>query len=118
MATTKDVYDEAVEYLTAHPNEIYSAWVRGPYAGDDAYGDREWSQHPGSYLFRTVFDDSCATEIRAGLSSKVENYDAPPVVMELAADETVPENPEDIRPEDLPRFAYWQRRFDRELVRT
>lgn len=116
----KDKYDEAVDYLTKNPEEIYQCW-----------------NHPISYragaLFLPVSDKlpaspntvdllprrgdglmcGCLTMVRAGL--KVAWTDE--LTEAIRGDARIPKTPESIKPEHLPVFAEWQRRIDKELGR-
>ncbi len=113
-----DKYDEAVEYLTDHPDEIYDAWGCGAEDEDDqpyvhaqclfqfATRNGEWS-----------VDYGCLTQIRVGFG-EVEVEDNHQLTLEIRADERIPSHGLDIRVEHLPVFAEWQRRLDRELGRS
>lgn len=107
-AEPKDRYDVAVEYLTKHPEDIQACWTW------------PWSDHPGGCLFLLCSKDQnrangcgCLTQVRAG-TLDAERYHH---TLAIRADERLPANPNDIRVEDLPVFAEWQRKLDRELGR-
>ena len=106
MTQQKDAYDEAIEYLTAHPNEILDAWD---------YPARK----PGGVLFSIVSKNNamccgCLVQI-AGCAFKAQT---PELTAAILADKRIPTNRESIRVEDLPVFAEWQRRIDHELGRV
>ena len=102
-----DKYDEAIEYLTENPIEIADAWG-GP------------SKYPAGCLFNFCgIDDSshtygCLTQVRAGIMKA----QTPELTAEIAADNRIPVHEYDITPADLPVFAEWQRRLDKELNRV
>jgi hypothetical protein len=106
-----DVYDEAVAYLTEHPDEILKAW---------SYPDPEW--HTGHSLFMCCGGED---SIRgAGCLTQIRQTDGrvPAATVDLteaiAADERIPLDGWDIKVQHLPVFAEWQRRIDKELNRT
>lgn len=109
--TTKnrDKYDEAVAYLTKNPDEIYDAWnmasTHVPVKGSCLFV-------PCDLTVLTVC--GCLTQVR-GLE-----YDAatPRLTRAIRADRGIPKRGESIKPRHLKRFAYWQRRLDKELGRT
>lgn len=103
----KDKYDEAIEYLTEHPEEIYETW-------NSAISN---SELPGACLFRACSNDSkkcygCLIQVR------YREYPAqtPELTAAILADKRIPPANE-ITVEDLPVFAEWQRRLDKELNR-
>jgi len=108
-----DKYDEAIEFLKAHPSEIHEAWSE---IEDDP-------PHPAHCLFQAATKDGrvdsiasfgCLTQIR-GMGS----WDAatPELTEAIRADDRIPGNPLSISVDHLPVFAEWQRRIDRELGR-
>ena len=110
---TKDKYDEAIAYLTEHPEEIYRAW-------------HTCGTHPHGCLFEFCSPDGsnnkradgekcgCLTMVR-GLSKigGVAWTDA--LTEEIRTDERLPKSGSEITVEHLPVFAEWQRRLDREI---
>lgn len=115
-----DKYDEAVEYLTKHPGEIHDAWVM-------AHGG-----HAAGCLFAFVMpadadEDEiswkrdvacgCLTQIRAACGSDTVAWTRE-LTEAIVADRRIPQNPDYITVADLPVFAEWQRRIDRELNRN
>lgn len=106
-----DCYDKAVAYLTQHPEEIYKAWTQP-------------RRHPAGCLFSVVnrrrdYDESrcgCLTQIR----QSSDDYEAPTPALtaSIRADARLPDHPSDITPANLPVFAAWQRKIDKELNRT
>lgn len=102
-APEPDAYDDAVAYLTEHPEEIIRAW-RSP------------QTHPGGALFAFVGNScGCLSMIRGS-----DGYVATTAELTLAirSDERIPSDPDCITVNHLPIFAGWQRRIDRELGRT
>jgi hypothetical protein len=118
-ATKPDKYDHAITYLTRarKPREIVSAW-------------QTWNFHPAGCLFAPVIpvlegEDGypgsqrrpdglmcgCLTEIRGGGSMAWTDD----LTKAIAADNRVPALPHQLRLENLPAFAEWQRKIDREL---
>lgn len=100
-----DAYARMVEYLTAHPNEIYKAW-QNIYA--------HWCG-PLFYYCGTGLACGCLTQIRLH-PFRVAQTDE--LTLAIRADDRIPKHGNDIRPEHLPTFSAWQRRIDRELGRT
>lgn len=109
-ARPRDKYDEAIEYLTAHPDEILLAW-----------SDRPGDQHPHHCLF--IYANAsgefssrgflgCLTQIRSGGPWRAETSE---LTAAIAADDRLPDHWDGITPNDLPVFAEWQRRLDREI---
>lgn len=108
-----DKYDDAIEYLRAHPDEIRRAWFGG-------YHDVPI--HPGACLFAAAGSYrsgcSCLTIIRDELSIDGGARAATPELTEaIRADERIPKNPSHICVEHLPVFAEWQRKIDAMGVR-
>lgn len=106
--TTNDKYDLAYDYLCAHPEEISDAW-------------HDPSTHRAGCLFEFAYDRlkgpkpveiGCITQIRH--SHYVAATEA--LTLAIQADTRIP-IPISITVEDLPIFAYWQRRIDTELGR-
>lgn len=109
----RDKYDEAIEYLTRHPEEIVHAW--GMFS------------HPAHCLFQMV-DPAPTTSIRridgvaCGCLTMIRRgpfqawTDA--LTIEIRADLSIPSEVYDVTIHHLPIFAKWQRRLDRELGRT
>lgn len=105
-----DGYDLQIAYLTAHPEEIEGQWVRG--LGLFAYASKG---RPFSY--DVVYDmwEGCLTMIRADANRGVVGR--PDLTAAIRADKRLPKTVDDVTPRDLPAFAYWQRRLDKELDR-
>lgn len=102
-----DKYDLAVQYLKEHPEEIGKAWDQ--FADHEAgclflfctkNGVRSWGERCG-----------CLTQIRFDPSLIAFNRE---LTQEIRQDTRIPTRPEDIRIDDLPVFAEWQRRLDKE----
>jgi hypothetical protein len=103
----KDRYDKAVAYLTKHPDEIIHAW-RNP------------EGEPGGRLFQFVgttdgYGESCGclTEVKDG----IRRAQTPALTKAIRADIRIPKGPQWLTAKDLPVFAEWQRRLDKELNR-
>lgn len=91
-----DKYDEAIEILTKDPGQIRIAWAN-------------YSDHPAGCLFDLVPEvGMCLTEIRDFGDAGTD------LEQEILDDERIPEDRDDITPEDLPVFAEWQRKIDAE----
>jgi hypothetical protein len=111
----RDKYDEAVEYLTAHPTEILGAWHLREHA-------------EGKILFQyaraTPFSSAqcgCLTMIRSnpqtgalGPDGKFDSL----ITSAIKDDTRIPTDPEKINAADLPVFAEWHRRLDKLWGRT
>jgi hypothetical protein len=102
-----DKYDKAVQYLTKHPGEILMAWQRPrverggclfQFAGDtDKYGEQ----------------CGCLTQVK----DRISRAQTPALTKAIRADVRIPKGPQWITAKDLPVFAEWQRRLDKELKR-
>lgn len=113
----RDAYDDAVEYLTANPADIKSAWLVPP-----PWTSAEIAQ--AHCLFGHVTPDrqcmfdgrecGCITQIR-GIEMSACRGD---LTIAIREDSRLPDFSNDIKVEHLPIFAEWQRRLDRELNRT
>ena len=112
-----DKYDKAIKYLTKHPDRIIDAW-HVPLADDEgelaqAYCLFQYCNKTGRYGTSNI---GCLTTIRSG-----NIYGTGPVAFseiltqEIRADERIPVSPGRITVKDLPVFAEWQRRLDREI---
>ena len=96
-------YDEAIEYLTENPGQIYDAWM-------------DPDSHQGGCLFKFLPGPDnvdqwigCLTQIRFKpklYSSRV------PFLDEIIQDERIPFRPSDITIEDLPVFKEYRERVD------
>jgi len=112
----KDVYAKEVEYLTKHPNEIYTAWYYGEFHSPlfDAC-----SAVRGETRTRQGFTLSpscgCLTQIKACDTSCDMFWHAATAALTKAirADKALPNHPRLIRVKHLSRFAYWQRKLDK-----
>ena len=119
-----DKYDDAVAYLTEHPDKIEDAWNDGGYFENDT-ADEE--PHSGAALFRFASKSGTGGICRSGLCYGCLTMirDSPGIVAEteeltnaIRQDERIPTSWHDITVEHLPTFAEWQRRLDKELGRT
>ena len=116
VVRTKDKYDEAIAYLTEHPQEISAAF-------NDGYAHRG---SPGFCLFvaaapkgmlamrRDGVTCGCLVAIRSG------NYEAwtEDATKRIRGNLSLPDNAEMITPQHLIHFANEQRRLDKELNRA
>lgn len=105
----KDRYDAAIEYLTDAPEEIIDAWSNP-------------TTHPAGCLFSYASNSETAEEAFCGCLTQIRNsfaFSAPTAELTEAirADKRIPYNEEDIKVRNLPVFAEWQRRLDKELNR-
>jgi len=121
----KDKYDLAIDYLTAHPEDIHDAWQSpGTWKGKggELFGfvGPDWKsssnaassdQGPGTC--------GCLQQIR---KAKKDGYDGTSGSMKMsywerlwdkiADDRTLPSDADEITVADLPVFAAWQREID------
>ena len=111
MNSNKDKYDEAIEYLNANPDDIRIAWGAPMF-------------HPAGCLFEyaspsgeTDVGVGCLTMIKG--NSRFSVYKVDGIHKELTeairADDRIPDLSCDITLNDLPVFAEWQRRLDKEI---
>jgi hypothetical protein len=107
-----DKYDRAMKYLTEKPHEIPQAWSQ-PY------------DHKAGCLFTYVGEEvlsasydgrscGCLTQVRGG----IYHAQTLELTVEIEGDTRIPDNPNKITVADLPVFAEWQRRIDKELGRA
>lgn len=105
----RDKYDEAIEYLTAHPEHIQQAWMNPC--------DRE----RGGCLFQFVAENGeygtgwcgCLLTVAALAQPACSEF----LTEAIRADERIPIRQDRITVEHLPIFADWQRRIDAILDR-
>src|SRR5688500_194704 len=110
-AIIKDKYVLAMEYLHEHPQDSLARhW---------ACGEQEtW------HLFRTLPYCGCLTQIRESPKMEIQASDwlkneaFSQLVREIAKDDRIPKDKNDIRPEHLNTFAYYQRRVDALGIRS
>jgi hypothetical protein len=106
-----DKYDEAIDYLTDHPDRIRAAWDCGDHRRDQS---DPW---PGSVLFNFVGRDgcfSCLTQVRAWGGEDEEGCALAdtPLLKAIREDHRIPHDPKDIKVSHLEFFAEWQRKID------
>lgn len=106
-----DKYDKAIDYFTENPDQICEFW-NTPHL------------YPQGCLFvyasetgRSINNIGCLTTIRRNNGFGTEAC-TPELTEAIRADERIPKDARDIKVEDLPVFAEWQRRIDRELNRV
>jgi hypothetical protein len=104
----EDRYAAAVAYLTQHPEEIRAAW-----------------SHPSCHVAGALFcmasrceswsptsTIGCLTMIRSDQKYRAQT---PELTAAIRLDTRIPVSSRDVTVNDLPVFAEWQRRLDREL---
>jgi hypothetical protein len=106
---TKDKYDEAIEWLTEHPEHVMQAWYQREGA----------TQHRAHCLFQRTNRlpqhpvCGCLTQIRRNPNlHRAPNND---LTEDIYNDTRIPSSVLDITIAHLPVFAEWQRRLDREF---
>lgn len=120
MTTTKDKYDKAIEYLTANPREIFNAWgcpnthvagclfmPAGPTTG--FLKDDVWPMRKDGLLC------GCLTTIRQNGGHFPRLAWTDELTQEILQDTRIPDDCTLITVSDLPVFAEWQRRLDKEI---
>ena len=121
---SKDRFDKAVDYLTKHPELIHTAWncAEGPFDGGHFLGDVTLTQKQhkaahenGACLFQKCGDclTGCLTQVH---SHTCYAAGTPALTKAIRADERIPRNGSVIKVADLPLFADWQRRIEKELA--
>lgn len=102
-----DKYDEAIAYLTEHPDEIHAAWADGWVKGEV---DEDEPRRKDSCLFDLAGPKGCGclTQVKLG------KYEAMTTGLTTAirADHRIPLRPQDITVDHLEHFADWQRKID------
>jgi hypothetical protein len=99
-----DIYDREIARLTASPEAIGRSWNNY----EPLFGCVSPSRNGGA---------ACLTQIRGDSYTWVPD-EALALRAEIALDERLPANENDITVEHLPIFAEWQRRIDKELGRA
>lgn len=102
-----DKYDVAMDYLRANPDRVYDSWTAGfncPLITED-----------GSCLFGATGGAGCGCLTQ--VSNGDHRADNPELTAAIRSDTRIPHYGADITVDDLPVFAEWQRRIDRELAR-
>jgi hypothetical protein len=119
MTTTPDIYDLEVERLT----EAYANWVANGDGGISPIYD-SWQEAEPLFRFCTPSGNvenrgtelcGCLTQIRGRSKRRAWTGE---IEAEILADERIPDDESDIRPEHLPVFAEWQRKIDAALNRN
>ena len=119
-----DKYDRAIEVLLEASDfkvEAEEAW-NAPLT-HEAGCLFQFASKSGRFEEPTVTQcDSCGNELMCGCLTLIRETvcdvaDTPELTEAIRADERIPTSPRDITPEDLPVFAEWQRRLDKELER-
>jgi len=113
MAKKKDKYDRAIEYLRKHPDQIESAW---------AYGGNIRAHCLFKYVTPTGRPGVCKDGVRScGCLTTIKSDDfvafTPQLTKLILKDRRIPNNIDRVGVSDLPVFAEWQRRIDKELNR-
>jgi len=122
----KDKYDHAIDYLTAHPEDIEAAWGNpSDYEGKggELFGfvgpDWKSSNNPAFHERLETGTCGCLQQIRAafkagsdGTSGHMEMSHWPRLWQKIADDRSLPYDSGKITVADLPVFAMWQREID------
>jgi hypothetical protein len=110
----EDKYTSAIEYLKKNPNQIVEAW-QNPEA--HPAGCLFSSVSPSGRLHAFTFDGDtrcgCLTQVRAGLFPAY----TPELTRAIRADDSLPDDEDNITIDHLPLFAEWQRKIDAILER-
>jgi len=131
VSHTPDKYDEAIAYLTRHPDEIHDAWGNpGAYEGrgGELFGfvGPDWSSSSNAYNVRGEVSGycGCLQQIREAYENEEVDYMSelkdtsttlsfwPRQWARIAMDKRIPHESDEIGVEDLPVFAEWQRKID------
>ena len=97
----KDVYAKDVEYLTKHPGKIFDAWTFD-YKHSSLF-DICAPQRFGST------NHGCLTQVKCGYIKAFNKK----LTEAIRNDPGIPGDPDSVKAEHLPRFAYWQRKMDK-----
>ena len=106
---TPAVYDDAVAFLTEHPERIPFAYMNPRKKGGSLFRFVQQKQPPKG----STRHCACLIQIRGGLGGA----ELPELTAAIRADERLPTRREDIRVEHLAVCAEWQKRCDRALER-
>ena len=125
----KDKYDEAVEYLTANPEFIKTAWGTALCDREDLdHADglteeqRKETYDKASCLFKncgTSFSPGCLTQVaHDGRDIRFcRKAETPELTEAIRLDkDRIPEDGDSIEVKDLQVFAEWRRRIDKEIA--
>lgn len=111
----KDKYDRAIEYLTENPHMIGHAWQR-PRFNAEAGCLFQFATPTGTSAEYETENTGCLTMIRQysyEMSALGKDGKPDPVLTGMIrSDHRIPRHMEEIKVEDLPVFAEWQRRLD------
>ena len=108
-----DKYDEQIQELSAHPERIYDHWSssKGLFRILDNSPEGQWHARSGCLtMIRDIYRMGSFYQVIVGGQPDEEMTEA------IRADERLPDNPRDVKPEHLPVFAEWQRKFDERLA--
>ena len=114
MIPTKDKYDKAIDYLRKHPERIHAAWSQPWWGAGCLFQIAANGQ--------TTHNAGCLTMIRPHKAEKEEVGKwiipgHPDLTQAIRHDSRIPRTPREITIANLPVFAEWQRRLDKELQR-
>ena len=112
-----DKYDEAVAYLTEHPDEISAAWCV-PEDGDES----GCAKAHCLFQYVTPTGEACCGGRYCGCPTLIVGRSfrawTDELTVAIRADQRIPKNPDNITIDHLSIFAEWQRRIDKELNRS
>lgn len=118
-----DKYDEAIAMLTEHPDQLESAWC-GSHPQHELHPAHCLFQHVTPSGFQEKRADGkvcgCLTLIRGATvrSAYASVAWTDELTKEIGADQRIPVASEHVTVADLPVFAEWQRKIDKELQRS
>lgn len=116
-----DKYDKAVEWLTEHPGVINTTWSWAVSDGQDLSPEQEEAHKIAACLFQNCGAEDGEFEA-TGCLTQVAHHSwteagTPELTEAIRADkDNIPAGGEYIEVKDLPVFAKWRRRIDRELA--
>jgi hypothetical protein len=100
-----NIYDEEIEFLTAHPEEIIMSWYGATGLFRSFKNDKSTLQH-------------CPTECKSSVLSPYISFSPgideriPQFIKDIQKDERIPANCDGITIESLPAFKEYQERWD------
>ncbi len=114
-----DKYDKAVAWLTKNPNYIYSAWDRAfccPIADSNYWSKEQIEAHEKAACLFENCGSGCLTQVAHGDGIIAGTRE---LTRAIRADkDNIPRGGSAITAEDLPLFANWRRRIDKELAKA
>ena len=124
VTNVPDQDDKAIAWLTENPKYIYTAWNCANVSLDaiiDEGGGLTAKEHREAHKRASCLFEKCGDDRATGCLTQVAHADFDAGTQELTAairadKDNIPRDGNAIEVKDLPVFAKWRRRIDRELA--